>query len=135
MDLQSHPYLLPMIFVGMWLVMSAFFSLLSGWWSLGGQFRANERPAGEKVTGQVKRMGMVPENGVTHIVVSQTGLYLYASFFFRFVHPALLIPWSSVGRPREIKGLWWSTYEYDLASINSIRVTQRAHEAIEKLRM
>ncbi len=115
--------------------MSAFFSLTSGWWSLAAQFRAEERPAGEKVTSQVKKMGLVPENQVTHLVVSSLGLYLYASFLFRFMHPALLIPWSKISDPREMKTLWWSTYEYQLDSITTVRVTKTAYEAIESVRL
>lgn len=134
MNLENEPYLFPIFFGGLWLVMSAFFALSSGWWSLAKRFRAAERPEGETINGQVKQMGMVPENRVTHLVVSQAGLYLYASLLFRFMHPALLIPWSSVGRPREVKNLWWSTYEYELGFTNTIRVTRRAHEAIQRLR-
>jgi len=133
MDFETKPYLFPIFFIGMWFFMSAFFSVVSGWWSLASQFRATEMPGGEKIACQVKQMGIVPENRVTHMVVSHLGLYLYASFLFRFMHPALLIPWSNVGRPRKISTLWWSTYEYELDS-TSIRVTQRAYEAIERFR-
>lgn len=135
MDLENNPYLAPIVFVGIWLFLSAGFSLISGWWSLAKEFRATQMPAGEKITSQVKQMGPVPESGVTHMVVSQPGLYLYASLLFRFMHPALLIPWPKVGPPRKIETLWWSTYEYNLNSICSIRVTRRAYEAIEKLRI
>ena len=115
--------------------MSVFFSFISGWWSLADQFRAEERPAGEKVTSQVKQMGLVPENMVTHLIVSSSGLYLYASFLFRFMHPALLIPWSKISDPREIKTLWWRTYEYELDSTTTVRVTKTAYEAIERVRL
>jgi hypothetical protein len=134
MDFENKPYLFPIFFGGMWLFMSAFFSLTSGWWSLARRFRAAERPSGEKITSQVKQMGMVPENRVTHLVLSRFGLYLYASFPFRFMHPALLIPWSCIRGPRKISILWWHTYEYELDSTSTIRVTKRAHEAIERLR-
>jgi hypothetical protein len=134
MDFENKPYLFPIFFGGMWLFMSAFFSLIQGWWSLARRFHAAERPSGERITSQVKQMGIVPENRVTHMVLSRFGLYLYASFLFRFMHPALLIPWSRVGGPRRINTLWWSTYEYELDSRSSIRVTRRAHEAIERFR-
>ena len=133
MNPETGPYVFPIFFVGLWLFMSAFFSVITGWWSLAQKFRASERPDGEKITSQVKQMGMVPENRVTHIVVSYAGLYLYASILFRFMHPALLIPWSKVSHPRTIAGLWWRTYEYKLDS-TTIRVTQRAYDAIEQVR-
>jgi hypothetical protein len=131
-DTSEFPLWIPFLFVGMWLFINAFFALISGWFSLARRFRASSPPDGQKVTGQVKRMGFVPENRVTHIIVSGSGLYLYASFFFRFMHPALLIPWSEVRQIREIKMLWWSTYELDLGSITSLRVTRTAYKALQK---
>jgi hypothetical protein len=134
MSFEDKPYLFPVVFAGLWLFMSAFFSFLSGWSALAGQFRARERPDGIRIRSQVKQIGLAPENQVTHMVVSSGGLYLYASIFFRFMHPPLLIPWSSVGKPREVNGLWWKTYEYDLGLTTTIRVTKSAHEQIESVR-
>ncbi len=132
MDLTEHPYLFPFFFIGLWLFICAFFAVISGWLSLARDFRAGQRPEGEKVMNQVKRMGVVRENMVTHMIVSESGLYLYASLLFRFLHPPLLIPWSRVRRARKIKTLWWHTYDFDLASITNIRVTQKAYNAISK---
>ena len=133
MNPEIQPYFSLMLFAGLWLFMSAFFSVISGWWALAQKFRASEKPDGVKVTSQVKQFGFVPENRITHMVVSYSGLYLYASLLFRFMHPALLIPWSKVSHPRTIAGLWWRTYEYKLDS-TTIRVTQRAFDAIEQVR-
>lgn len=134
MSFEDKPYLFPVVFAGLWLFMSAFFSFLSGWSSLADQFRALERPEGTTIRSQIKQFGLVPENRVTHMVVSSAGLYLYASLLFRFMHPPLLVPWSRVGKSREINGLWWKTYEYDLGLTTTIRVTKRAHELIESVR-
>ena len=132
MDLNKQPYLIPILFVGLWLFLSALFAFASGWWSLAQYFRASERPDGDRIFGQVKQIGLVPENHVTHMIVSPVGLYLYASVLFKFLHPALLIPWSEVHHARTIKMLWWQTYQIDLASITSIRVTQTAYDAMLK---
>jgi hypothetical protein len=113
-DAPPFPLWFPLFFIGMWLLGSAFSALISGLGFLARRFRANSRPEGQKVTGQVKQMGIVPENRVTHMIVSDSGLYLYASLLFRFMHPALLIPWREVRLVREIKTLWWYTYELDL---------------------
>jgi len=80
-------------------------------------------------------MGIVPENRVTHMVLSPSGLYLYPSLLFRFMHPPLLIPWSRVGRPRKVEVFWWSTYVYELDSTCNIGVTANAHDAIERYRV
>src|SRR5215212_4216343 len=125
---ESSPFPLwfPFFFIGMWLLVGACLAFISGWVSLAGRFRADSRPEGQKVTGQVKQMGIVPENRVTRMIVSDSGLYLYASLLFRFMRPALLIPWSEVRLAREIKTLWWYTYELDLGSVTSLRVTRSA---------
>ena len=126
------PLWFPLFFIGMWLFMSAFFAFISGWLSLARRFRATSRPEGQKVTGQVKQMGVVPENRVTHMIVSDAGLYLYASLLFRLLHPALLIPWPDVRLVREIKTLWWYSYELDLGSVTSLRVTRSAYEVLRR---
>jgi len=122
----------PFLFIGFWLFMSAFFAFISGWLSLSNHFRATFRPEGQKVTSQVKQMGMVPENRVTHLIISEQGLYVYANFLFRFLHPALLIPWSEVRLVREIKTLWRYTYQLDIGQITTLRVTRRAYEAMQR---
>ena len=134
MDLTEHPYLFPIFFIGFWLFMSAFFAVVSGWWSLAQVFRSIEKPQGQKVAGQVRQMGIVPENRVTHLIVSAEGLYLYASLLFRFLHPALLVPWSRVNQAHRIKVLWWNTYRFELGSITTIRVTQAAYDVIRQYR-
>lgn len=128
----SFPFWLPFLFIGMWLFMTALFSFISGWHSLAYRFRATFQPEGQKVSGQVKQMGTIPENRVTHMIISQAGLYLYASLLFRFLHPALLIPWEKVRSVKEIKMLWWRTYELDIASITKLRITIRAYEVMQK---
>jgi hypothetical protein len=129
---SQFPVWVPFFSIGLWLFMSAFFALTSGWLSLASHFRAASRPEGQKVTSQVKQMGMVPEHRVTHLIISDHGLYLYASFLFRFLHPALLIPWNEVRLVREVKTLWWHTYQLDIGQITTLRVTRRAYEAMQR---
>jgi hypothetical protein len=126
------PVWVPLFFIGLWLFISAFFAFISGWLSLASHFRAPSRPEGQKVTSQVKQMGMVPENRVTHLIISDHGLYIYASFLFRFLHPALLIPWNEVRLVREVKTLWWYTYQLDIGQTTTLRVTRRAYQAMQR---
>jgi hypothetical protein len=130
MDLINQPYTLPFLFLGLWLFMSAFFGIVSGWWSLAEHFRARSRPAGQKILGQVKQIGIVPEHLVTSMIASPAGLYLSVNLLFRLFHPPLLIPWSEVHYARKIQTLWWRTYEFDLASITGIKVKQGAYDVI-----
>ncbi len=129
---SQFPIWIPFFVMGLWLFMSAFFALSSGWLALANRFRASFRPEGEKVTNQVKQMGIVPERSVTHMIISEQGLYLYASFLFRFLHPALLIPWNEVRLVSEHKTLWWYTYELDIGRITTLSVTRRAYEAMQR---
>ncbi|MFQ5998742.1 MAG: hypothetical protein ACE5KO_05500 [Candidatus Bathyarchaeia archaeon] len=94
------------------------------------RFRAHSRPEGRIVKGQVIRIGLVPEHRVTNMILSESGLYLYARLAFRFLHPAVLIPWSEIRFVREIKILWWYVYELDIASITNMRVTKKGYEAM-----
>lgn len=130
-DASHFPIWVPFFAVGLWLLISTSFAVTSGWVLLARQFRANFRPEGRKFRGQVKRMGFVPENRVTHLIVSDHGLYLYASIPFRFMRPALLIPWSEVRVVRRVKTLWWYTYDLDLGSITRLRVTRRAYDGLQ----
>jgi hypothetical protein len=114
--------------------MSAFFAIVSGWWSLAERFRANARPDGQKMLGYVKQIGIVPENRVTYMIVSPAGLHLSVVFLFRLFHPPLLIPWSEVHFARKIQTLWWASYEFDLARTTRIKVTQSAYDAICKFK-
>lgn len=127
---SSFPLWFPFLFVGMWLLMSALFALTGGWLFLARRFRAGRRPEGRRLRGEVRRLGPVAENNITHMIVSDSGLYLYSSLLFRFMRPALLIPWTEVRFVRERRMLWWRSYEFDLGSVTSMHVTRRAYEAL-----
>lgn len=129
---SQFPIWIPFVIIGLWLFLSAFFAFSSGWLTLATKFRASSRPEGQKVLSQVKQMGTVPERSVTHMIVSQHGLYLYVFFLFRFLHPPVLIPWNEVRLVGEDKTLWWYTYELDLGRITTLSVTRRAYEAMQK---
>lgn len=122
--------LFPLFFVGMWLGVCALLAYLSGWPSLAAHFRAAARPAGEPLKGQVAGVGWVGENRVTHMIVSEAGLYLYVNPLFRILRPPLLLPWSRVRFQRERRFLFLSSYVFDLAGITTITVKRRGYEAI-----
>lgn len=129
-DPSPFPFWFPFYFIGLWLFVCALFAFISGWVFLARRYRASDRPEGKKVRSQVKQIGFISERQVTHMIVSHSGLYLYESFLFRFLHPPLLIPWSDVRLLKEFKTLWWYYYRIDLGSIASITVTRKAYEEI-----
>jgi hypothetical protein len=124
------PYLLPLAFVGLWLFVGWILSRVSGWAALAERFPASERPQGRKLHRQVVSMGPVGEDGVTGMLVSSRGLYLYAMFLFRFGRRPLLLPWHAVAFVAEKKLLWWRSYDLDLGGLTTVRVKEKAFREI-----
>lgn len=122
--------LLPAFFAAVWLGVCAVTAHVSRWPSLAAYFRAARRPEGRLVKGPVRGMGWANENGVTHLVVSDAGLYLYVNPLFRFGRPPLLLPWERVRFVRERQFLSRRFYEFDLAGVTTLTLTQTGYDAI-----
>lgn len=129
---QVSPYWVPFAFVGIWLFITGLLAVLSGWPSLTQGFRARDKPSGERFSRQVVRVGVVPENGVTNLIVCDEGLYLRAFPLFRLLRPPLLIPWASIRLVRHRKIFWSDRYELSLANLTTVTVKPRAYQAIQK---
>jgi hypothetical protein len=123
--------LFPVFFVAVWLGVCAVTAYVSRWPSLAAHFRAARRPEGRLVKGPVRGMGWANENGVTHLVVSDAGLYLYVNPVFRFGRPPLLLPWERVSFLRERQFLTRRFYEFDLAEITTLTLTEAGYDAIK----
>jgi hypothetical protein len=107
---EQHPALFasifPVYFLALWLLVGAVISLVGGWHSLAGRYRAQGPFTGMKRTMQSGRMRWLANyNNVLTLGASQEGLYLACMFLFRFMHPPLLIPWSEITITRS-KGLF-----------------------------
>jgi hypothetical protein len=78
----------------------ALLSMLGGWTSLAGEFRATQRADGERfrfVSGSMgTRVFPVSYGGCLFVTVNETGFGLSILFPFRFLSPPLFIPWSQV---------------------------------------
>ena len=86
----------------MWLLVGTIISLVSGWYSLAKVYRTTSAFDGAKWRMQSGRMRwFVGYNNVLTIGASQQGLYLSVMFFFRFMHPPLLVPWSEIKVQKE----------------------------------
>jgi hypothetical protein len=129
---ESLPLWFPFFFIGLWLVVGALLGALSGWRTLAQRFRATLRPTGTAIKNQVVSIGKIPEHRVTHMVASEAGLYLWVNPLFRFLHPPLMIPWIGITAVREVKTLWWRTFELNIADVTTISVTRRAHELLRR---
>jgi len=123
---EELPLWFPFFFVGLWLGVGALLSQLSGWPRLAQRFRAANRPPGQVLKRQVAKIGLVSEGGVTHMIVSPEGLYLWTNPLFRFLRPPLMIPWTAITGVREARWLWLKMYVLNVADITTIQVSRRA---------
>ena len=123
--------LFPVFFAAVWLGVCAVTAYVSRWPALAAHFRAAGRPEGQFVKGPVRGMGWANENGVTHLVVSAAGLYLYANPLFRFGRPPLLLPWERVSFVRERQFLTRRFYEFDLAGVTTLTLTEAGYDAVK----
>lgn len=98
-------------FVGLWLAMSAFLSLLSGWHALARSFRSEGPAEGERFERCPGALGFgqlpVSYGRMLSVTVSAEGFSLSVLFLFRFMHPPLFIPWSAIERCENVRR-WFS---------------------------
>lgn len=114
--LQAHginPAWLPLYLLALFLGVAALLAWVGGWRDLARRFPGAGRPPGE--TWHFRTIGIrkwrVPANysNCVHITVGQEGLYLAMSFFFRFQHDPIFIPWYEIERVEQ-KQRWFGTY-------------------------
>jgi len=117
--------------VAAWIAVTLLLAVLSGWPSLARRFRADARPPGAPLRGQVSRIGLVTERNVTGLVISDRGLYLWTLWPFRLLRPPLLIPWSAIRSVRERSVLWVPTYVVDVGASVEIALRKKAYDAIQ----
>ena len=70
----------------------------------------------------VIKFGVVGENGVTVLIPTEEGLYLYAVFLFRFRRPPVLVPWNRIRHVTSHRFLWTRALTLDLGDIMTMRV-------------
>ena len=116
-----------------WLFVTGLFGVLSGWPGLARRFPAGERPKGRQFAAleyQLWQVGNLPEHAGTTMVVADAGLYLKPMFFFRFLHPPMLIPWSAFVRVEHDRIPMLELYALYLEYGGTLRVRPRAYKAI-----
>ena len=87
----------PIYFLLLWLLVSTIISFIGGWFSLAKVYRTRAVFNGARWRMQSGQMRWRANyNNALTIGVNQQGLYLASVFFFRFMHPPLLIPWNEI---------------------------------------
>jgi hypothetical protein len=95
------------LFVLMWLVISATLSLIGGWHKLAERFKSTEPVDGDRYRFRSGEIGWGPlpvsYGACLFLTVGPKAFSLSVLFLFRFLHPRLVIPWSSVERCERVK--------------------------------
>lgn len=105
------PAFFPIIFVGIYLVVSAIQSYAAGWYSLAERYPAASRPLGNAYTSSSSQFGYFGHyHHVVRVIFTDGGVYFYAMFLFRVFHPPFLIPWHCVSRIKKKEGMFGSYY-------------------------
>lgn len=98
-EFMQPQWFFPM-FALMWVSICALLSMLGGWTSLAGAFRATQRTDGQRfrfVSGSMgARMFPVSYRGCLFVTVNEIGFGLSILFPFRPLSPPLFIPWKEV---------------------------------------
>lgn len=100
-------------FVVLWLAISGALSLLGGWYELSRQFKSSEPIDGERFHFRSGAIGWGPlpvsYGSCLFVTIGPRGFALSVLFPFRFLHPRLVIPWSSVARCEKVK-VWFMNH-------------------------
>ena len=128
--LDQHPSLfaaiVPIYFLTLWLLIGAIVSVVGGWRSLSKLYRTQVSFGGAKWGLQSGQMRWRTNyNHVLTLGASGEGLYLAVSFVFRFMHPALLIPWREI-KVRRSQGWFFEYVTFTLGQELTIPLRIRA---------
>lgn len=119
MSSSAFVLLLPLLFVAVWLAVTALAARLGGWRAIA---ERHEAPYGYEPERRhrfqsvvVRKVMWFPARyrGVTTVGLGAGGLYLSLWPMLRFQHPALLIPWNAIARCEDgaMLGIRWLDVE------------------------
>jgi hypothetical protein len=88
------------LFIGGWLTICCFISLIGGWHALAKRYRSTSRTSGTLFSFASMGLGRgffpVSYRSCLFVRLDSTGIALSVFPLFRFFHPKLVIPWSAV---------------------------------------
>ncbi len=104
---QNPGLFLPIFFLALWVGVSAFIALMSGWLSLMRAYPDRDEQAFGKLTWQSGAMALgVRINGILHFGLCPSGLRIGVSRIFSLFCRDFFVPWSEISVTRE-DGLFW----------------------------
>jgi len=114
-------FLLPIFFIGLWVVVCFLIAVIGGWSSLAKHYQSQTDFSGKKWHFQSGRLGLSNYSSCLTIGSNYHGLYLAVFPLFRVGHPPLLIPWSDI-TTAEHKGWLFSYRDFAFAKVPSIKL-------------
>ena len=112
--LRFLPFLIPLAFVGFWLLITTLLGLLSGWFNLQQWYpdEGTDEPV-LKLKRQSGQVGIVNFNNALTLSVYRTGLGIRVPRIFALFSKPLLIPWTEI-EASATKSLWVRLVRLDL---------------------
>jgi hypothetical protein len=132
--LDSHPYILVLIFPLFWCTILWQIGKFSGWSALAQRFRLTSSFLGQRWNFQSARMRWGANYGSCVTVgADASGLYLAAMFICRAGHPSLRLPWHEVSVRRRWKMVFFRYVELTLGREEQIpfRISGRLADRIQ----
>ena len=118
---ELFPFLFPLFFITLWIVVCFLLALIGGWSRLAQAYQSQADFLGKKWYFQSGRLGLTNYGSCLTIGSNYYGLYLAVFPLFRAGHPPSLIPWSDI-TTAEHQG-WLFTYlDFNFAKAPSIKL-------------
>jgi len=116
------------LFIGGWLAISCFLSLIGGWHSLARKYRSTASSSGKLYSfaslGLGRGFGPVSYRSCLFVRFDAEGIALSVFPLFRFFHPRLFIPWSAVSDCKQERH-WFMNFTAVYVSDSPIRILFR----------
>ena len=100
------PWAFPVVFVGLWLVVTTFLGVLSGWYGLAARFPNRPQPARFKLSHAYGSMRGVNFNGILVLSVCPDGLRVGMWRIFGPFSRDFFVPWQQLHVDRHDRILW-----------------------------
>ena len=100
------PWLFPLVFVGMWLLVGTLLSVMSGWFGLMQRFPDRPQPAIFKLNNAYGSLRGVNFNGILILSVCPDGLRVGVWRIFAPFARSIFVPWQALSVTRRNRILW-----------------------------
>ena len=129
---QYFPIFFPFFFLGLWIFVTYWIALTSGWRLLAKRFRFQGVFTGAKWSMQSARMRMTAHySGALTVGADNTGLFIVPFFLFRAWHPPLFIPWVEITATAKTQLYFFKVVELRLGRSEEIPFRINARLAAE----